>query len=87
MSLLSTLQEISNSLGFHVDIQTGALLFGLVWARILASLSLIPFLGGPSVSGQIKVGLSALIAMLLLPGPDRKCARPRLCAGLLCPSC
>jgi hypothetical protein len=43
MPFLAVLQQISNSVGFHVDIHTGALLFGLIWARILAALSLIPF--------------------------------------------
>jgi len=67
MPLLETLQHILDGAGWRVNVQTFLLIFGLLFARLVAILSLVPFLGGPSVSSRIKVGLSAVIAATLLP--------------------
>ena len=65
--MLATLQRILASLGFHADIGTYLVLFGLVLARIVLAISLAPFLGGRSVTGRIKVGLAVFITALLFP--------------------
>jgi flagellar biosynthetic protein FliR len=65
--MLATLERILAGLGFHADIGTFLVLFGLVLARIVLAISLAPFLGGRSVSGRIKVGLAVFISALLFP--------------------
>lgn len=67
MPALSTLQNILNSAGLHLDLKSSIGLYSLIWVRLLSTLSLVPFLGGPSVPGQIKVGLAAILAAVLLP--------------------
>lgn len=67
MSLLPMFQDILKGAGLHLDLKSSIALFSLIWARFLSTLSLAPFLGGPSVPGQIKVGLAAILAVVLLP--------------------
>lgn len=67
MSLLPALENILYSAGVHLDIHAFVLLFGLIFGRLVSAFSLIPFLGGPSVSGRIKVGLAAILAAVLFP--------------------
>ena len=67
MSVPAALQAILGNVGFHVDIETWLLLFSLIFARIASALALVPFLGGPAVPGQIKVGLAAVTASVLFP--------------------
>jgi len=65
--MLEALQRLLADLGIRVDIPTFAVLFGLVMTRLAAAIALTPFLGGRSVSGRIKVGLAAVMSMLLFP--------------------
>src|SRR5215469_5100566 len=65
--MLLALQRVLADLGFHTDISTFLLLFGLTLARLTTAISLAPFLGGRSVSGKVKIGLAVLVSMLLFP--------------------
>src|SRR5690242_2355199 len=68
--MLIALQQILSNLGFHTDIATVLVLFGLVFARLSVAIGMAPFLGGRSVSGRIKVGLSAVFAAILVSNID-----------------
>src|SRR4051794_36966971 len=63
--MLSALQQILASLGIHTDTGTSVVLFGLVFARLSAAIALTPFMGGKSVNGTVKVGLTVMISTLL----------------------
>src|SRR5215471_11774130 len=76
MPLLSALQTILNGVGVHVEVERTLLIFGLIFGRVAAALALAPFLGGPSVPGQIKIGLSAVIAAVLFPALSREGSVP-----------
>src|SRR5215470_12700356 len=65
--MLTSLQSIINHLGFHTDVYSLLVIFSLTFARVAGAITQVPFLGGPSVPGQAKVGLSAVIATILLP--------------------
>jgi flagellar biosynthetic protein FliR len=65
--MLSALQHILTSLGFHEDVSLFIVVFGLVMARLITAITLSPFLGGKSVSSTIKVALAALIGVVLFP--------------------
>jgi len=63
--MLDALQKILANLGIHTEIATFLVLFGLILARLAGAVMLAPFLGGRAVTSRIKVGLAAVIAMLL----------------------
>jgi flagellar biosynthetic protein FliR len=63
--MLAALQRILTDLGIHEDVTVFSVLFGLVFTRMVTAISLTPFLGGKTVSSQIKVGLAALISAIL----------------------
>jgi flagellar biosynthetic protein FliR len=65
--MLPALQSILSGLGVHANVESFLMLFFLIFARIVAALNLTPFLGGKALPSQVKVGLSAAIAMLLYP--------------------
>ncbi len=65
--MLGALQHILTSLGFHEDISVFIVLYGLVFARLVTAITLTPFLGGKSVSSQVKVGLAAVISAIIFP--------------------
>ena len=65
--MLATLQHILATLGFHTDIASLLVLFGLVFTRLVLAIGLTPFFGGRSISGRIKVGLAAVVSILLFP--------------------
>ena len=67
MNVFSILQAILNGAGLHVDVQTFLLVFGLILSRVASAVALIPFVGGPSVPGQIKIGFAALVSLVLFP--------------------
>ena len=67
MSLLVTLQNVLRDAGLNVDVRSWIAIYSLIWARLISTLTLVPFIGGPSVPGQIRVGLSAILAAVLLP--------------------
>jgi flagellar biosynthesis protein FliR len=69
--MLSALQDILTSLGVHTNIQDFLMLFFLIFTRLVSALNLTPFLGGSALPGQIKVGLSVVIAALLFPGLNK----------------
>ena len=71
MQAFSALQSILGALGIHDSPQSFLMLFFLIFTRIVSTLTLTPFLGGSSLPGQIKVGLSAMVALLLYPGLSR----------------
>jgi len=68
MAFLPTLQGLLQSAGIHINAQSFLLLFFLIFARLIAALSLAPFMGGQALPSQAKVGLAAVIAALLYPG-------------------
>lgn len=68
MGAFSAMQSILVALGIHDSAQSFLMLFFLIFTRIVSTLTLTPFLGGNSLPGQIKVGLSAMVALLLFPG-------------------
>ncbi len=65
--MLAAVEHILATVGIHTDLGTFVVLFGLVVARVAVAIALIPFLGGRSVSGRIKVGLALLVSVLLFP--------------------
>jgi flagellar biosynthesis protein FliR len=68
MQAFSALQSILGALRIHDSAQSFLMLFFLIFARIASTLTLTPFLGGSSLPGQIKIGLSAMVGLLLYPG-------------------
>ena len=70
--MLFALQRILADVGFHTEITSFVLLFGLTLARLTTAIGLAPFLGGKSVSGRVKIGLAVLMSMLLLPSIARQ---------------
>jgi flagellar biosynthetic protein FliR len=68
MDLFATLRGIVSSLGYGGDISAFLVVFGLALARIATAVSLAPFLGGKALSGQAKMGLAAMLTLLLMPG-------------------
>jgi flagellar biosynthetic protein FliR len=68
VNFLNTLQVILNDVGVHVDVQSSLLLFGLILGRVAAVFSLVPFIGGPSVPGQVKIGVAVIVSAVLFPG-------------------
>jgi flagellar biosynthetic protein FliR len=67
MGLLGMLRGAIESLGYGADVNAFLIVFGLALARVSLAVSLSPFLGGHSVSKTVKLGLSAMLALLLLP--------------------
>jgi flagellar biosynthesis protein FliR len=67
MSFLSALQAILGAVGSHVNVVRWLELFALVFARVTPAVALAPFLGGSSVSTQIKTGLGVVISLVLIP--------------------
>lgn len=65
--MLGALQHILTGLGFHEDVSVFIVLYGLVFARLVTAITLTPFLGGKSVSSQVKVGLAAVISAIIFP--------------------
>lgn len=65
--MLPALQHIVAGLGFHVDVATFTVLFGLLLARMAAAIAFTPFLGGQAVASTIKIGLAVVISILLFP--------------------
>ena len=68
MGFLPTLQNLLQSAGIHVDVQSFLLLFFLIFTRLISAFSLAPFMGGQALPTQAKVGLAAVTASLLYPG-------------------
>lgn len=68
--MLTALQQILANLGFHTDLATVLILFGLFFARLSIAISMTPFLGGQTVSSRVKVGLAAVIAAILVANID-----------------
>jgi flagellar biosynthesis protein FliR len=65
--MLSALQHIIGSMGFHDDVGAFIVLFGLIMARLVTAISLTPFMGGRSTASQIKIGIAVLTGILLFP--------------------
>ena len=65
--MLAALQHILATIGFHDDVGTFIVLFGLVVTRLVTAITLTPFMGGKTVSPQVKVGLAVLISILVFP--------------------
>ena len=68
MDLIDALQRMLQNLGFRENVTGLLTLFGLALARVLTAVTLSPFLGGQAVASNVKVGLSVVITVLLLPG-------------------
>jgi flagellar biosynthesis protein FliR len=68
MDLLGALKGIVASLGYGADVNAFLIVFGLALARITTAISLAPFLGGRAVSSTAKMGLAAMLTLLLMPG-------------------
>jgi flagellar biosynthesis protein FliR len=67
MPSLATVQFLLDSVGLHYDVTLWLALFALVFARVTAAIVFAPFLGGKQVPGRIKVGLSFLLTVAILP--------------------
>ncbi|MCU0227588.1 MAG: flagellar biosynthetic protein FliR [Bryobacterales bacterium] len=67
MDLLDGLGRILSAAGFRGSLQGTLLLYGLVMARFSIAVSLAPFLGGRAVPAQARVGLAAVITLLVAP--------------------
>ncbi len=67
MELQNTAQQILAAAGIHVSVRAFLTVFALIFARFVATLTLVPFLGGNSVPSQVKVGLAAILAAVLYP--------------------
>jgi len=67
MDLLTVTRALIQSLGLGSDINSFLILFALSMGRIAMAVSLSPFLGGRAAASPIKMGLSALLALLLMP--------------------
>lgn len=63
----SIVQGTLNHLGFHINAIQWLSLWALVFARVTAVVVFAPFLGGQSVPGTVKVGLSFALSVVLLP--------------------
>lgn len=68
MQLLAALQHVFGALGFHRNVPDFLVVFGLAFTRIVAAISLTPFLGGQTVVSNIKVGLAVVITAIIFPG-------------------
>jgi flagellar biosynthesis protein FliR len=68
MQLLAALQHVLGTLGFHRNVPDFLVVFGLAFTRIVAAISLTPFLGGQTVASNIKVGLAVVITAIIFPG-------------------
>jgi flagellar biosynthesis protein FliR len=66
MPSLATLQSVLNGIGAHVDAARWIAIFALVLARVVTAVTLAPFLGGTSVPNNVKVGVGAIISLVLL---------------------
>jgi flagellar biosynthesis protein FliR len=82
--MLTALQQILANLGFRTDLATVLVLFGLVFARISIAIGMTPFLGGRTVSTRVKVGLSAVLAALLLSNLNTEHAGPLSTVLVMC---
>src|ERR1035441_10014230 len=67
MGILPELGRLLAALGINIDITGFLVIFGLIFARLAAVFTMAPFLGGKSTPGNIKVGLAAILAMVLYP--------------------
>ncbi|HBY58826.1 MAG TPA: hypothetical protein DEH78_03330 [Solibacterales bacterium] len=84
MDLFPVLKRIVAAAGYTGNLDSWLLLFGLVFARLATAINLAPFLGGQNVPAQVRVGLSAVIAVLLMPSlPAAQGVGPILALALL----
>jgi flagellar biosynthetic protein FliR len=68
MGLFGTLKGVVESLGYGTGVDAFLVVFGLAFARIVAAVSLSPFLGGNAAPNTVKTGLSIMLTLLILPG-------------------
>jgi flagellar biosynthesis protein FliR len=68
MAFLTALQSVLAGAGVRIDVQHDLPLFLLVLARLVATVTLIPFIGGPSVPGQVRMGFAAIFSFVLFFG-------------------
>lgn len=68
MDLMDGLAAILRAAGFRGDIHATLLLYVLVLTRFSVAIAIAPFLGGRSVPVQVRVGLAAIITVLVAPG-------------------
>jgi flagellar biosynthesis protein FliR len=67
MGALGVLRGLIDAFGFGQNLNGFLEIFGLALARISMAVSFSPFLGGNTAPGPIKMGLSILLTLLLLP--------------------
>ena len=67
MDLIDGLGRILNAAGFRGDLHSTLLLYGLVMTRFSVAMGLAPFLGGRAVPSQLRVGLAAVVTLLVAP--------------------
>ena len=68
MDYIRMLQQALRGFGYAGSVNDFLAVFGLALTRVLTAVSLSPFLGGQAVAAQVKVGLSVMLTLLLLPG-------------------
>jgi flagellar biosynthetic protein FliR len=67
MGVLPELGRMLAALGYQVDVTSFIVLFGLLFARLVAVIAMAPFIGGQSTPGNVKVGLAVILAAILYP--------------------
>lgn len=64
---MTEIQTFTNSLGFNIDVIRGILVFALIYSRMMPIIAMSPFLGGQFVSARIKIMISMLLTLVLIP--------------------
>jgi flagellar biosynthetic protein FliR len=67
MNVLAELREILARLNIHVNLDEFLTVFTLSMARIGAAVPFVPFLGGQSVPGNVALGLTFTVSIVLFP--------------------
>jgi flagellar biosynthesis protein FliR len=68
MEFMDALQRVLQNLGYRENVSDFLAVFGLALGRVVTAVTLAPFLGGQAVAPNIKIGISILLTVLLLPG-------------------
>ena len=67
MGYFEALQRAVHNLGYRGNVSDFILVFGLALGRVTSAISLAPFFGGQAVGSNIKLGLSVMVTVLLMP--------------------
>lgn len=65
--LFTAFERLWASVGLEGDPLSHIAVFGLAMTRLVTAITLAPFLGGKTVPNQVKIGLAAVIVVVLYP--------------------